>query len=67
MSLQSSKKSYALNAKSCALAALGDYKAAIALQESITDADWLKDEGIDGGAHAKARIAAWKSGKLWHP
>jgi tetratricopeptide (TPR) repeat protein len=58
---------FAMNAKSCALAAKGDFKAAIAMHESITDADWLKDEGIDGGAHAKARIAAWKAGELWHP
>ena len=62
-----SENSYSLNAKSCALAALRDYQAAIALQESITDVDWLKDKGIDGGVHAKARIAAWKSEKLWHP
>jgi tetratricopeptide (TPR) repeat protein len=58
---------FAMNAKSCALAAKGDFKAAIALQESIADSDWINDEGIDGGAHAKARIAAWKSGQLWHP
>jgi tetratricopeptide (TPR) repeat protein len=62
-----SKNPYALNAKSCALATLHDYKAAIALQESISDVDWLKDKGIDGGTHAKARIAAWESEKLWHP
>ena len=62
-----SKNAYSLNAKSCALAAKSDFKSAIAMQEGITDPDWLKDEGIDGGAHTKARIAAWKSGKLWHP
>jgi len=37
------------------------------LQESITDSVWLKNYSIVGGVHAKARIAAWKSGKLWHP
>jgi hypothetical protein len=61
------KDAYAVNAKSCALAARGDYEAAIALQESITDPDWLNDEGIDGGVRAKERLAAWKTKKLWHP
>jgi hypothetical protein len=37
------------------------------LQSSIDDAHWLIAAAIDGGAHAKARIMAWKSGKLWFP
>jgi hypothetical protein len=58
---------YTMNAKSCALAARGDFKAAIELQKNLSDPSWLDDDGIDGGAHAKARIKAWESGKLWHP
>jgi hypothetical protein len=65
--IDDSKNSYAMNAKSCALAAKGDFKAAIATQIGIIDVEWLKDDGIEGGSHAKARIAAWNSGKLWHP
>jgi tetratricopeptide (TPR) repeat protein len=58
---------YALSAKSCALAARGDFQGAIALQRSISDATWQKDDGIDGGTRSKSRLAAWESGKLWHP
>jgi tetratricopeptide (TPR) repeat protein len=58
---------YALNAKSCALAAKQDFEAAIRLQKSITDTHWLKDDTMIGGAYQMTRIAAWQNGSLWHP
>lgn len=58
---------YTKSAKSCALAAIGNFEAAIRLQNSITDSAWLADEAIDGGRLAQERVARWKSGKLWHP
>ena len=65
--IENPKNAFALNAKSCALAAKGDFDAAIALQNSIGDMEWRKDAGIDGGVQAYARVETWKSGKLWHP
>ena len=62
------KNVYAMNAKSCALAAKGDRKSAIEWQrKAMSNAEWAKDEGIDGGIHAQSRISSWESGKLWHP
>ena len=59
---------YAMNAKSCALAANKDFADAVKWQQKASEnKDWLKDESPIGGIHAQARIAAWSSGQLWHP
>jgi tetratricopeptide (TPR) repeat protein len=64
---EDSDNAYALNAKSCALAAKDDFEAAIRLQKSIIDTDWIKEDTMIGGVPAKARIAAWQKRMLWHP
>jgi tetratricopeptide (TPR) repeat protein len=59
---------YCLNAKSCALAAMGRFDEAIEVQTQLqSDAQWRNDDGIDGGQHSEARIDSWKTKKLWHP
>lgn len=59
---------YTLNCQSCALAAQGKFPEAIAAQKSAAkDFEWSADEALDGGAHTKARLAAWEQKKLWTP
>ncbi len=57
-----------MNAKSCALAALGRFDEAIEVQTQLqSDEQWRNDSGIDGGKYSEARIESWKAKKLWHP
>jgi serine/threonine protein kinase/Tfp pilus assembly protein PilF len=66
--LQIQPSTYGLNAKSCALAALGKFDQAIELQsQAQQDNSWRQDSGIDGGGYAEARIESWKAKKLWYP
>ncbi|MEI8212478.1 MAG: hypothetical protein WCI02_10035 [Planctomycetota bacterium] len=59
---------YALNAQACALAALGEFAAAIELEtRAMLDKDWVQDQDIDGGACSRERIAVWETGALWRP
>jgi len=59
---------FAMNAKSYALAAKGDFQKAIEWQNmALANANWPKSVEIDGGVHAKARIEAWEKNEPWHP
>ncbi|MEZ6123966.1 MAG: tetratricopeptide repeat protein [Planctomycetaceae bacterium] len=57
---------YAFTSKACALALQGDFTAAIECQNKArSDADWMKDEAIDGGVLADERIKNWQAQTLW--
>ncbi len=59
---------FGLNAKSCALAALGKFEEAIQYQSiAMQDPQWMEAKGIDGGGLASDRIKAWEARELWHP
>ena len=60
------QNAYAMNAKSCALAAAGDFDSAIQWQrKALENSDWTKSEDLDGGIDANARIKNWQAKELW--
>lgn len=57
---------YALSAKACGLALMGQFEKAIELEaKALRNTNYLKDKNFDGGSQSLKRIAAWKEKKQW--